>query len=528
MLTTALDLAPALDRIVASLGVATKAARAYVFEFHAGGELDDFMDNTYEWCAEGIEAQRDQLQAVPISVFAWWVEEIRADRAIVLPTLDALPPAAAAERELLAAQDIVELLAVAIRVDGRARGFLGLDAVGEAVGFDATTRAAVEHAAAAVANLLASAERAELRARELEERIRRFADLEATAVLSAGLVHDLANLLVMVSLHSELLLAQVGKDAREREGLEDMLALGDRAGGLLRRLLTLLGGKGQASGSIELDAAVGELARMLARAFEPGVAVEVGLRAADARLSGPASLLDQALLNLMVNARDAAKGGKVRLSTRLDADAGEALIRVEDSGPGIPAELRERVFAPFFTTKGKAGTGLGLYNVKHAVEQLGGRVDVIDGTLGGACFELRLPIERRPAQLGELIDGALARGGARLLIAEDERALMVMLRRALEQIGFTIHAEHQAGPALAALASFSPDVVLVDLHLDGDGGLALVREALARDPAPTVVGTTTDPTSDMARRAVELGAELLLKPFRRDVLEGLLRRTDSG
>ena len=154
-----------VQAILATLGTPTGAARSYVFEFEL--ESDAVMNNTHEWCAEGIEAQREQLQGVPAEMFPWWIAEIRAGRAIMLRSLDDLPPEAAAERELLAAQDITELLVVPLHVAGRLRGFMGIDVVGEPRGIDATTRATVEHAARAIGSLLTTAELARARVGEV-------------------------------------------------------------------------------------------------------------------------------------------------------------------------------------------------------------------------------------------------------------------------------------------------------------------------------------------------------------------------
>jgi signal transduction histidine kinase/CheY-like chemotaxis protein len=508
-----------VQAILATLGTPTGAARSYVFEF----ESDAVMNNTHEWCAAGIEAQREQLQGVPADMFSWWIAEIRAGRAIMLRTLDDLPPAAAAERELLAAQDIVQLLAVPLLVGARLRGFVGIDIVGEPRGIDATTRATVEHAARAIGSLLSTAELARARIGEVETRVRRLADLDASAALSAGLVHDLANLLVVVSLHTELALERVAHDDPEREPLDDMLSLVQRASALLRRLLALLGGQRAALVAVELDTSANELARMLARAFEPKVHLRIDLHAPDAQIIGPPSLLDQALLNLLVNARDASpQGGIVELRTRIDPLAHQAIVTVSDMGPGVAPELREQIFAPFFTTKGAAGTGLGLFNVRHAVEQLGGSIRVDVAALGGACFEIRLPLAARTPRLAELVSDVLARGELGLLLVEHERALRVVLRRSLDQLGFAVDCADQLDAARSELDADRHAIVLLDLHL-AEGTLELVREARAR--GRTVIGMTSEPTSAVALTAEGLGAQLLVKPFRRGVLEELLGRS---
>lgn len=508
-----------VQAILATLATPTRAARSYVFEF----EADGLMSNTHEWCAEGVEPQRDQLQAAPSDLFPWWVAEIRAGRAIVLRSLDELPPAAAAERELLAAQDITELLAVPLHVGGHLRGFVGIDIVGEPRGIDAITRATVEHAARAIGSLLTTAELARTRIGEVETRVRRLADLDASAALSAGLVHDLANLLVVVSLHTELALERVAEDDPEREPLDDMLSLVQRASALLRRLLAMLGGQSSTLVAVELDTTANELARMLARAFEPNVRLRVDTHAPDAQIVGPPSLLDQALLNLLVNARDASPpGGVIELRTRIDPVANQALVVVSDMGPGVPPELREQIFQPFFTTKGEAGTGLGLFNVRHAVEQLGGSIRVDVAALGGASFEVRLPLAARTPRLAELVSDVLARGELGLLLVEHERALRVLLRRSLEQLGFVVDCEQRLDEARAQILGERHAIVLLDLHLDEDA-LELVRVARAR--GRMVVGMTSEPTSPLALAAEQLGAQLLVKPFRRGVLEELLGRS---
>lgn len=505
--------------ILATLGTPTHAARSYVFEF----ESETSMSNTYEWCAAGVEAQREQLQGLPVDMFPWWIAEIRAGRAIMLRSLDDLPPDAA-ERDLLAAQDISELIAVPLQIGGRLRGFVGIDMIGEPRGIDATTLATVEHASAAIGSLLSTAEQARARVHELEARVRRLADLDASAALSAGLVHDLANLLVVVSLHTELALERVVPDDPEREPLDDMLALVQRASALLRRLLAVLGGHSTTWVTVDLDATATELARMLARAFEPRVHLRVDAHAPDVQIVGPPSLLDQALLNLLVNARDASPdGGTIELRTRIDARAGQVVVGVSDMGPGVAPELREQIFTPFFTTKGESGTGLGLFNVRHAVEQLGGSIRVDAAQLGGACFEIRLPLATRTPRLAELISDVLARGELGVLLIEHERVLRVLLRRSLEQLGFVVECVDADEAVHAGVLADRHAIVLLDLdvHL-GAELLELVREARAR--GRMVIGMTSEPSSAIAKAAEQLGAHLLVKPFRRGMLEELLRR----
>lgn len=209
------------------------------------------------------------------------------------------------------------------------------------------------------------------------------------------------------------------------------------------------------------------------------------------------------------------------LRTRIDPIASQAIISVSDMGPGVSPELREQIFMPFFTTKGASGTGLGLFNVRHAVEQLGGSIRVAAAELGGACFEIRLPLAARTPRLAELVSAVLTGGELRLLLVEDERALRVVLRRSLEQLGLVVDCEDALEPARARLLATDYPIVLLDLHLHDDT-LELVREARARNAM--VIGMTAEPMGPIARSAQQLGAQVLAKPFRRGTLEELLSR----
>jgi CheY-like chemotaxis protein len=240
--------------------------------------------------------------------------------------------------------------------------------------------------------------------------------------------------------------------------------------------------------------------------------------------------ISQVFLNLLTNARDAMKPAGGTLTVSLDGDERQIVLRVSDTGHGIPDHIRDKIFEPFFTTKGALGgsatpgTGLGLSVSYGIVQSHGGSFVVASETGKGTTMTITLPVietpeaaaalaeaEREPAELPNL----------RILLADDDVAIQRSLKRLLEQIGHTVSVHSDGQSALDAYRSGEYDIVLSDLAMPGMGGLELLRELRAYDPEVRVLILTGQTTGAQQQEATRLGAaEILRKPFE---LEELLR-----
>jgi two-component system sensor histidine kinase HydH len=209
----------------------------------------------------------------------------------------------------------------------------------------------------------------------------------ATAgLLAASLAHDINNVLTSVRMSLSFL-----EREQDEAGLSELESALDRVSGLSRRLLSVAGAEREEVRRYDLVGAIREgLTLAQIHVDVKRCTVETVLAAGELPVRGPARLLGRAVLNLVVNAAEASgSGGRVRLELRRDGD--HAILEVHDDGPGIPADVTDRVFTPFFTTK-ELGTGLGLMSVRVCAEEHGGSAEVVPSALGGAAFRLRLPL----------------------------------------------------------------------------------------------------------------------------------------
>jgi signal transduction histidine kinase len=244
--------------------------------------------------------------------------------------------------------------------------------------------------------------------RQLEERLRRSEKMEALGQLAGGIAHDFNNLLTGILGNADYLRSTAPADSETAEVAADILASASSAAELTRQLLTFSRQAPQERVLVDLHAIIDAVGRLLEHSIDRRITIHHRLEAKRATVHGDPSQLQNALLNLALNARDAMpEGGEIRLSTAtavLDADACEAhseplepgpflQLTVTDTGVGIPAELQERIFEPFFTTKGVGrGTGLGLASVYGSVRHHGGTVTVASTPGQGSSFSILLSL----------------------------------------------------------------------------------------------------------------------------------------
>lgn len=272
------------------------------------------------------------------------------------------------------------------------------------------------------------------------------------------------------------------------------------------------------------DVDLAELAVFAARvASSRRQGVEVVLdAAAAARVRVDRGRIEQVLLNLLVNAIDATVGrpdARVHLSVRVEGN--DALAEVRDRGPGIPAAVQAQLFGAFFTTKGGAGTGLGLYLSRSFAQANGGDVSLASTGPDGTTFVLRLPTlpeaERTSTRESEPAIAAPAR--PRILIVDDEPAIVRSLQRWLgmraEVVGTS---DPRKGVELALAGGF--DLILCDLHMPGMSGTDVVAELRAR--APATAARVVIMTGSTHASSVQAGVRVVGKPIGPDVLEELL------
>lgn len=366
--------------------------------------------------------------------------------------------------------------------------------------------------------------------RQLEDQFRQSQKMEAIGRLAGGIAHDLNNALTAIAGYAELALGEVASDHAARADVEEIRRAAERAGSVTRQLLAFSRKQLLEPRVFDLNETIASIARLLARLLGADVEVQTRLSGAMLPVLGDPGQVEQAVINLAVNARDAMPGGgKLVLATALEAvdeafsrshlpmPAGQyVVLRVTDSGHGMTRETLARIFEPFFTTKdvGK-GTGLGLSMVYGTLKQIGGFIFADSEINRGTTFRLYFPQAAAPAA-----DAAPARAGERhghetLLIAEDEPSVRNLVASALRHDGYRLLLASSAEEALTkADAHDGPiDLLLTDAMMPGKSGVELAALMTTRRPGIPVIIMSgyTEETLDVP--GLKEPITLLQKPF---------------
>ncbi len=380
--------------------------------------------------------------------------------------------------------------------------------------------------------------RAEAERKRLEEQLGQSQKMEAIGRLAGGIAHDFNNLLTGINGYAEMLLAALAPGDPIRGDLEEIRRAGERASSLTSQLLAFSRKQVIAPRVIDPNEVIERARNLLRRIIGEDIELTVVAAERVGRIKADPSQLDQVLVNLAVNARDAMPGGgKLTIETanvRLDeayCQAYEAkpgdyvMLAVTDTGCGMDAETRARVFEPFFTTKGKEhGTGLGLAMVYGIVQQHHGFINVYSEPGIGSSFKLYLPrVFLEPEPIGVAAD-PLARGNETVLLVEDEEVVRSLARRILERQGYTVLEAAEAASALLACSRHAGPIhlLLTDVVMPTTNGRELYGRLAALRPELKVLYMSGYTENVVAHHGVlEPGIEFLQKPF---TIETLSRR----
>lgn len=335
--------------------------------------------------------------------------------------------------------------------------------------------------------------------RQLEEHLAQARKMEAVGQLTGGVAHDFNNLLTVVLGNADILLRRLGDDEpRIARQLMSIRSAAERGQTLTRQLLAFSRRQQLNPQVIDLNGLIRGFTPLMQQAAGEGVTITLELSDQALHASIDATHLETALLNLAVNARDAMEGeGRLVVTTSevMEGQAPMALIRVRDTGPGMAEEVALRVFEPFYTTKEVGrGTGLGLSQVYGFVSQSGGRIDVSATPGEGAMFELTLPLTNEPpaAAIAEVPAPDVETGSERVLIVEDDPAVLSLCLDMLTSLGYRCDVASDAGGALHRLDS-DPDYDLLfsDVIMPGGmNGIELAQQAQERRPDLKVLLTS--------------------------------------
>ncbi len=357
----------------------------------------------------------------------------------------------------------------------------------------------------------------------LEQRLLRAARLESLGKLSAGIAHDLNNILLPIMLAEQLLRDQItNNDALEVLETIELSAL--RGARVLKQLLMFGRGTSGARIALRPEASIVEVCAVMRETFPKDIVVRTEMNDEDAVVLADPTQLHQILLNLCVNARDAMQsGGTLTLGLKYDSATSEVtrkypgsepglhvVISVRDTGAGIEAGNLERIFDPFFTTKDlRDGTGLGLSSVLGIVTSYGGFVQVDSSLQQGTEFKVWLRAHAGEPTVLDRSDLPMRPSGRghRVLLVDDEEAIRDVLGVSIARFGYRVLSANDGAAALDVLDTRpgDVDVVLADLAMPRLDGLRLVREIRKRNPGLPVVIVTGALAADKRAAFASLG-----------------------
>jgi len=387
--------------------------------------------------------------------------------------------------------------------------------------------------------------------KNLEEQLAQSQKLEAVGRLAGGVAHDFNNLLTAIIGFSRMILDDLKPAHPLRPDMEEILGAGERAAHLTRQLLAFSRKEIVQVTPVDLRETVKQLARLLERTLGEDVRLELQVDEKGGLVMADPGHLEQVILNLAINARDAMpKGGTLTIGTeRAVVDAAQCkdrlnlfpgpyvVLRVRDTGHGMTEEVRKRIFEPFFTTKEEGrGTGLGLSTVYGIVQSCKGHIDVDSAPGEGAEFRLYFPEHSAAlAQAAEETQGAAGSHGETILLVEDEAAVRRVTARMLSNRGYRVKVAASAaeGEKIVRAHQGALNLIISDVVLPGKSGPEFIREVRQLRTDFQVLFISGFPAARLAQEDLSAwDAQFLHKPFKEteliQAIQKLLNAHDGG
>ena len=395
-------------------------------------------------------------------------------------------------------------------------------------------------------NLIACEDITELKRAEeekavLQEQLRQSQKVEAVGCLAGGIAHDFNNLLTVIKGYSQLSSIELKEGDPLRGNIDEIQNATDRAASLTRQLLAFSRRQVMEMKVLDLNTLLRDLEKMLRRVIGEDIEMVIQLAEDLGRVRADVGQIEQVIMNLAVNGRDAMpNGGKLTIETanveldefyarsHVDVKPGHyVMFSVSDTGVGMTPEVRERIFEPFFTTKEKGkGTGLGLSTSYGIVKQSAGNIWVYSEPGKGTTFKIYLPrVDEPPEEIRkEVLKEELPRGNEAILIVEDEEEVRKLAGKILERQGYRILEASQGDDALRISERHGGpiDLILVDVIMPGMSCSELAKHLKSPHPKMKVLYMSGYTDNAIVRHGVlEKGVNYIQKPF---TMEGLARK----
>jgi signal transduction histidine kinase/ActR/RegA family two-component response regulator len=321
---------------------------------------------------------------------------------------------------------------------------------------------------------------------ELELLLQQSQKMQAVGQLAGGIAHDFNNLLLAIAGNAELLQQSTALAPQDQEDVSEIIKAADRAADLTSQLLTFSRPHRHELGSVDLNSTVTGIEQLLKRLLGENIEIATRLDAQAPAILGTHSGIEQIIVNLAVNARDAMPGGgRLSISTHFELGSADVQLVVEDTGEGMDEATAARVFEPFFTTKevGK-GTGLGLATVYGIVEQFGGTIALTSRPGEGTRFQVVLPFAEGGPDAVEVAPAAAGTGSERILLVEDEPSVRLVVAKMLTAHGYDVVTAEDPIDALDLLTreAPAPDLIVSDLVMPKLSGVDFAERAESLQP----------------------------------------------
>lgn len=376
--------------------------------------------------------------------------------------------------------------------------------------------------------------------KRMEKHLSESQKMEAVGRLAGGVAHDFNNLLTVINGHAARLAEGPLEAELTGEAVEDILDAGRRAAGLTAQLLSFSRGQYVESTVVDLNQVVRESAKLARRLVGENIDLKTELDSQDAPIEIDPNQLEQILMNLVVNGRDAlADGGTLRISSTSSRIVEEPRysststilpgryveLCVEDNGKGIEPEVLPNIFEPFFTTKEVGqGSGLGLAVVHGVVSRWSGHIEVLSTPGSGTTFKILFPRSEQSYTTKVLESSSQSGGGeGTILVVEDEESVRRLVARVLTREGYTVLLAGEAESALELADAHNFDLLLTDMVMPGMGGPALADRIREKRPTLPILLMSGYTKEVAARENLDKGQGFLAKPFSPQQLRDTVR-----
>ncbi len=368
--------------------------------------------------------------------------------------------------------------------------------------------------------------------KKLEEQLTQAQKMEAVGLLAGGIAHDFNNHLSVILGTAEFISSYAGDNEQIRQDAEEIKKAANQSANLTRQLLAFSRRQVFEVKAMNINDVVTDTEKMLRRLIGEHIELMTKLQGDLPNVKVDPGQIEQVIINLVVNARDAMpKGGTLAIETDVDGGNGGPQVRltVKDTGIGMDKSTVEHIFEPFFTTKEKGkGTGLGLSTVYGIIKQSGGHIDVDSKVGKGTAFHIYLPAvvekETKPVD-GAAAENGLLRGSETILLVEDEKSVRDVAIRSLSNYGYNVLAAQGAGEALLIYEKNGPAIrlIITDMVMPHMSGLELATRILGQNADTKILFMSGYADPDMYKSIVESGMPYIAKPVQAEALARKVR-----